>query len=139
MSRSVSGLRAFVLHARADAGFAWQIRAFLIEAGDGASAALADAGGARVVLSDGWPASADCIGEAQEAIQQGKPIIPVMPAPLRAPAPAGIAQLGPIRFYVDPATPHSGFFDGQKRLVDALEACTEDATLPRERVHAGRN
>jgi hypothetical protein len=139
MSNGDNRLKVFLLHARSDAGFAGQVEAFLREAEYGPGATLHSADVVVFVLSDAALRSADCIRLAQDASQAGKAIVPVVPAPLREPAPGGIAQRGLIRFYVDPAAPNSGFFDGQKRLVDTLEACAEDVVMARERVHAGRN
>ena len=139
MANADDRLTVFILHARPDAGFAGQIEAFLHEAGYAASDAPRSADVVVFVLSDASVRSADCIREAQEASRQGKTITPVLPQPLHEPAPGGIAQRGLIRFYVDPAAPNSGFFDGQKRLIDALEACAEDVVMARERVPAGRN
>ena len=137
MSTGDNRLKVFLLHARQDAGFAGQLGAFLNEAGYGPGATLHSADVVVFVLSDASLRSADCIRLAQDASQAGKSLVPVVPSPLHEPAPGGIAQRGLIRFYVDPAAPNSGFFDGQKRLIDALEACAEDAVMARERVHAG--
>lgn len=139
MANADDRLKVFILHARADAGFAGQIEAFLHEAGYAASDAPRSADVVVFVVTDTSLRSADCVNAAREASRIGTTITPVLPQPLREPAPGGIAQRGLIRFYVDPAAPNSGFFDGQKRLIDALEACAEDAVMARERVHAGRN
>jgi hypothetical protein len=139
MSNADDRLKVFILHARADAGFAGQVEAFLHEAGYAASNGVQAADIVVFVLSDASVRSAECIREAQEASRLGKSIAPVLPQPLREPPPGGIAQRGLIRFYVDPAAPNSGFFDGQKRLIDTLEACAEDVVMARQRVHAGRS
>ena len=139
MSTAQNRIKVFVLSARSDAGFAGQIGAFLSEAGYALGVVLNAADVVVFVLSDSSLRSSDCVRAAQDATQAGKPIVPVVLSPLHEPAPGGIAQRGLIRFYVDPAAPGSGFFDGQKRLIDALEACAEDAVMARERVHAGRN
>ncbi|QGZ95173.1 Bacterial SH3 domain protein [Terricaulis silvestris] len=139
MSNADDRLKVFILHARADAGFAGQVEAFLHEAGYSASNGVQSADVVVFVLSDASGRSAECIREAQEASRLGKSIAPVLPQPLREPAPGGIAQRGLIRFYIDPAAPNSGFFDGQKRLIDTLEACAEDVVMARQRVHAGRS
>lgn len=139
MSAAQNRIKTFILHARADAGFAGQLGAFLAEAGYGPSGAFQNADAIVFVVSDASVRSADCIRAAQEASQAGVEIVPVLPQPLREAAPGGITQRGLIRFYTDPASPNSGFFDGQKRLIDALEACAEDKVMARERVHAGRN
>lgn len=138
MSHDPNRTKVFVLHARQDSGFAGQVGAFLSEAGYAPTGAPQAADVVVFVVSDSSVRSADCIGAAQSASNAGKAIIAVAPQPLREPAPGGIAH-GLIRFYVDPSAPNSGFFDGQKRLIDALVSCTEDMIMAQERVHAGRS
>ncbi len=139
MSAADDRINVFVLHTRPDAGFADQLNALLSEAGYVAGAPLRTADAIVFVLSNTSVRSAECIGAAHEATRLGKALVPVLPAPLHESLPGGIAERGLIRFYVDPSVPHSGFFDGQKRLIAALETCAADAVFERERVHAGRS
>jgi hypothetical protein len=139
MSAADPRMDVFILAARSDAGFAEQLNALLTEAGYLRSSALGGANAVVFVISDASVRSPDCIRAAQEAMQLGRPLVPVAPASLNEPLPGGIAERGLIRFYVDPAVPHSGFFDGQKRLIAALETCAADAVFEREPVHAGRS
>lgn len=132
-------MNVYILAARSDGGFAEQLSALLTEAGYVPGPPLGGADVVVFVMSDASVRSADCIRAAQEATRMGKALVPVAPAALRESLPGGIAERGLIRFYVDPTVPHSGFFDGQKRLIAALETCAADAVFERERVHAGRS
>ena len=135
-------MKVYVSYARADAGFADQLCAFLEEAGfralsDREEIAAADfsrqhlsdlissAETLIVVLTDAAARSQLCGWEVEEAHRLGKRVIPVLPNPLHGGVPAELAEGGFVRFYVDPASPQSGFFDGQKRLITALCADLE--------------
>jgi len=139
MSAADPRMKVFILAARSDGGFAEQLNALLGEAGYAPGPPLGGADVVVFVMSDAAVRSPDCMRVAQEATRLGKALVPVAPAALQEPLPGGIAERGLIRFYVDPSVPHSGFFDGQKRLIAALETYAADAVFERERVHAGRS
>lgn len=139
MSAAHPRMNVYILAARSDGGFAEQLHALLSEAGYAPGPPLGGADAVVFVMSDASVRSPDCIRAAQEATRLGKALVPIAPAALHEPLPGGIAERGLILFYVDPSVPHSGFFDGQKRLIAALEMCAADAVFERERVHAGRS
>jgi hypothetical protein len=138
MSSASDRMSVFILHARTDSGFADQLAGLLAEAGYAPDAPLRGADAIVFVLSDASVQSPDCMSVAQEAARLATALVPVLPAPMDEQLPGGLVERGLIRFYVDPAVPNSGFFDGQKRLISALEASVTDAAFQRERVHAGR-
>ncbi len=133
-------MNVYVSYARADSGFAEQLCAFLQDAGyeplTGQSALLRQADAVIFVLSDALARSAACVGEVQEANRLGARVVPVLPGPLSGGGPRDLSERSYIRFYTDPAVPHSGFFDGQKQLISLLEAHWTPA-VEREAVHAG--
>ncbi len=130
-------LKVFVAYARQDAGFAEQLGAFLQEAGfrlmidredlatdngpEHIATLIAASDVVALVLTDAAARSSACAWEVEEALRLGKRVIRVLPQPLTVGVPPGV-ETETIRFYVDPTLPQSGFFDGQKRLIEALYA-----------------
>lgn len=128
-------IRVFVSHARADTGFADQIGAFLHNAGfqplldryesggdgweDRIGRLIEDADALVLVLTEASANSDMCAWEVEEAQRLNKRVVLVLPAPLRGVARA-LAGLNTIYFYSDPAIANSGFYDGQRRLENAL-------------------
>lgn len=124
--------RVFISHARADAGFADQLAGLLSDSGfrllrEGADLGpdrrelLAAADALVLVLTAESLASDVCAWELAEAQRRNKRVIAVLPGPLSASS-ADLRDVERIYFYSDPSVPHSGFFDGQKRLQAALRA-----------------
>jgi hypothetical protein len=127
--------RVFIAYARADIAHAEQMRGFLTDNGfspileraditpeDARQSTLVRSADAVVLmLTDRSTDNSKCEWEVSEAARLGKPIIAVLPEPLRGdPLPAGMAQVSYIHFYSDPAISGSGWFDGQRRLKAEL-------------------
>jgi hypothetical protein len=73
------------------------------------------------VLSPSSANSGVCKWEVEEAVRDGKRIIPVLCRPLDDAAPPHqLAELNYIFFYPEPKSPGSGFGAGLQRLVEAL-------------------
>lgn len=133
-------MRVFVSYARADTAHAEQLARFLETEGfepvlgpgeipPGADwrtrlgGLIRSADSVVLVLTDRCAMSEVCDWEVGEALRLGKQVLAVAPEPLDLQrAPAGMSVSDAIRFYPDPAVEGSGWFDGQQRLVGALEA-----------------
>jgi hypothetical protein len=133
-------MRAFISYARADGGFAGNLRGALEGAGfqplidhldiDAAEkwknrsrSLIASCDSVVFVLTGDSAASPFCTWELAEAQRCGKRVIPVVPRALDdAAVPPELAGLNYIYFYPDPSVPESGHFYGQRKLEDALKA-----------------
>jgi lysozyme family protein/WD40 repeat protein len=74
------------------------------------------------VLTQASAASVICRWEVQEALRLGKRLVPVVPEGLGSvDAPPELAALNWIHFYADPAIPGSGFYDGVRKVDQALK------------------
>ncbi|MGD9980595.1 MAG: SH3 domain-containing protein [Hyphomonadaceae bacterium] len=142
--------KVFVSCARPDAAFADQLGGFLNDNGVYASRDRNEIGPDRgdliheadavvVVLTPSSAHTDACAWDVAEAQRLGKRVIAVLPAPLAgASPPPASADVDYIYFYSDPAVPHSGFFDGQKRLLAALRPTARSDAAERERREARR-
>lgn len=130
-------MKVFISYARADVGFAEQLRAFLEDERftpilDRYDSDLSDASRKRrsalilgadafiVVLTDAAAEAESCAWEIEEALHLGKRVFSVLPEPLNIAPPAGLGARNFIYFYSEPTIPDSGFYDGQKQLAAAL-------------------
>ena len=78
------------------------------------------------VLSRAAARSSTCIWEVDESVRLGKRILPVIGKPLGgASLPPRLQDLQHIFFYQEPAEPRSGWGNGLKRLVEALNTDIE--------------
>ena len=74
------------------------------------------------VVTEGFLASEPCEFEVTYSRQQGKRMIPILPAPLGdRTVPADLSRLQYVHFYSDPGLPDSGFFSGIRKLEQALQ------------------
>lgn len=134
-NKSASKVRSkvFISHTRADAGFAEQLADLLddngffllregTDIGPGRRELAAAADALVLVLTLEAFASDVCAWEVEDARRRNKRVIAVLPAPLHGVSPTDLGDFERIYFYSDPAVPHSGFFDGQKRLQAALRS-----------------
>ncbi|MGD9965443.1 MAG: SH3 domain-containing protein [Hyphomonadaceae bacterium] len=137
--------KVFVSCARPDAAFADQLGGFLNDRGIYATRDRNEIGPDRgdliheadaviLVLTPSSACTDACAWDIAEAQRLGKRVIAVLPQPLAgASPPPGSADVDYIYFYSDPAVPHSGFFDGQKRLVAVLRPAERSDAAERER------
>ena len=61
-----------------------------------------------------------CAWEVEEASSLGKRVIPAVPDPFHGENPANLGDFNRIFFYPDEAVSGSGFYDGVRKLVEAL-------------------
>ena len=138
-AQAPAALRVFLSYSRADVDFADQLDEVLQQQGfevtlDRHSIAGAEDWKTRLgdlireadtivfVLSPDSAGSPICTWEIEEAVRQGKRIIPVLCRPLEPgqAIPGQLNTLNAIYFYRDPKRPRSGFGTGQKELIAAL-------------------
>lgn len=143
-TRSESGkINVFISYSRDDIAFADQLIAALALSGCATTIdrqgifggedwkrrlgnLIRDADTIVIVLSPSSARSPICAWEADEAVRQGKRIIPILCRPLDdVLPPQPLSDLNYIYFYADPRVPGSGFGTGQVRLVAALDTDLE--------------